>query len=65
MIVHTSLSKSDVEILQDHCEKYNITVSALIKILVTDFLDTNDKERINYISNEAKKVKPGRPRIYY
>lgn len=65
MIIHTSLSDEDVEILQEHCEKNHISVSALIKTLVTDFLDTKDKERVNYITNEAKKIKPGRPKIYY
>ena len=65
MIIHTSLSKSDAEILQEHCEKNHISVSALIKTLVTDFLDTSDTEHVNYITNEAKKIKPGRPRIYY
>ena len=65
MIIHTSLSKSDTEILQEYCEKNHISVSALIKTLVTDFLDTSDKDRINYITNEAKKIKPGRPRTYY
>ena len=65
MIIHTSLSEADVEILQEYCEEHHISVSALIKTLVTDFLDTTDKAHRNYIINEAKKIKPGRPKQYY
>ena len=65
MIIHTSLSEADVEILQEYCEEHHISVSALVKTLVTDFLDTTDKKHVAYIINEAKKIKPGRPKQYY
>lgn len=64
-IIHTSLSHEDAEILQEYCEENHISVSAIIKALVSDFLDTKDKERVNHITNEAKKIKPGRPKQYY
>lgn len=65
MVIHASLSDSDAEVLLEHCESNRISVSALVKTLVTNFLDTNDKEYVNNITNEAKKIKPGRPRKYY
>lgn len=65
MIVHTSLLDSDVEVLQDYCNEHHITVSALVKTLINDFLETNDKRHVEHITNEAKKIKPGRPKIYY
>ena len=65
MIIHTSLSEADVEILQDYCEEHHISISALVKTLVIDFLDTSDKKHVAHIIDEAKKVKPGRPRQYY
>ena len=65
MIIHTSLADDDVEILQDYCNENHISVSALIKTLVTDFLNTSDRKHVDYITNEAKKIKPGRPKQYY
>lgn len=61
-IIHTTLSNEDAEVLTDFCNANNITVSAIIKALVSNFLDTNDKTYIEHITKEAKKIKPGRPK---
>lgn len=63
--VHTTISDEDLEVLQDYCNDNHVTVSAIIKSLVTDFLETNDRKHVAYITQEAKKVKQGRPKIYY
>lgn len=64
-IIHTTLSHEDAEILQEYCEENHVSVSAIVKALVSDFLDTHDKKHVDYITNEAKKIKPGRPRQAY
>jgi hypothetical protein len=64
-IIHTTLSDADAETLQDYCNDNHVSVSAVIKALVSDFLDTNDKDHVEHIINEAKKIKPGRPRQTY
>lgn len=65
MLIHASLSDTDAEVLIEHCDRHRISVSSLVKTLVTNFLDTNDKEYVEHITNEAMKIKPGRPRKYY
>ncbi len=65
MTLHTKINNDDGEILLAFCEEKHVSVSALLKSLVVDFLDTSDKEHVAYIINEAKKIKPGRPKIYY
>lgn len=64
-VIHTNLSREDAEVLQDYCNENHVSVSAIIKALVTDFLETSDRKHVVYITNEAKKIKPGRPKIYY
>jgi hypothetical protein len=64
-IIHTTLSDEDAEILQYYCNENHVSISAVIKALVSDFLDTNDKDHVEHIINEAKKIKPGRPRQTY
>lgn len=65
MVLHTSINEEDCEILLDYCQENHISVSALIRTLVADFLDTSDRNHIDYITNEAKKIKQGRPRQDY
>lgn len=65
MVIHTILSTEDAEVLKDYCDNNHVTISAIMKVLVTDFLDTSNKEHVKNITNEAKKIKPGRPRVYY
>lgn len=62
MIIQTNLNDDDFEILTDFCNSAHISVSALLKTLVLDFLNTTDKRRIAYIVGEAQKIKPGRPK---
>ncbi|MBQ8766070.1 MAG: hypothetical protein IJZ16_04640 [Clostridia bacterium] len=61
-VIHTTLPIEDAEVLTDFCDENHITTSALVKTLVSHFLDTQDKSYVAYITNEAKKVKPGRPK---
>jgi hypothetical protein len=62
MLIQTTLNNEDFEILTDFCNSERISVSALLKTLVVDFLDSTDKEHIAHIISEAKKIKPGRPK---
>lgn len=62
MLIQTTLNNEDFEVLTDFCNSEHISVSALLKTLVVDFLDTTDKKRIAYITSEAQKIKPGRPK---
>jgi hypothetical protein len=64
MRVQTIVSRDDYEILGDICRKDRISISALVKALITDFLDCTDKERVASVIEEAQKIKSGRPRIY-
>lgn len=64
MVIHTTLNNDDFDILKDYCWKHNVSVSAVLRCLVTDFLDTTDKEHVDYITAEAQKIKQGRPKEY-
>lgn len=64
MVVHSVLDIDDYEILRDFCKEHNTTVSAILKTLAVDFLDTTDKDYVNYIVSEAQKIKQGRPKEY-
>lgn len=56
------MSDDDFEILTAYCDSERISVSALLSTLVVDFLETTDKKHVAYITNEAKKIKSGRPK---
>ncbi len=62
MRIQTNISDDDFEVLTDFCETERISVSALLSTLVIDFLETTDKKHVAYITSEAKKIKPGRPK---
>jgi hypothetical protein len=64
MTVQTVITNDDFEILTDICNTENISVSALISAVVTDFLECTDKTRVASVITEAKKIKSGRPRVY-
>ena len=63
-IVQTNISDDDFEILTDICNRERISFSALLNVLVTDFLECTDKKRVADIMAEARKIKPGRPRKF-
>lgn len=63
-IVQTNISDDDFEILNDICNGERISFSALLNVLVTDFLECTDKKRVADIMVEARKIKPGRPRKF-
>jgi hypothetical protein len=65
MRIQTIVSRDDYEILGDICRKDRISISALVKALITDFLDCTDKERAASVIEEAKKIKSGRPKSDY
>jgi hypothetical protein len=65
MRIQTIVSRDDYEILLDVCRKHRISISALVKALITDFLDCTDKERVADIIAKAQKVKSGRPKSDY
>ena len=62
MRLQAYISDDDFEILTDFCNTERISVSALLSTLVVDFLETTDKKHVAYITNEAKKIKSGRPK---
>lgn len=62
MRLQAYISNDDFEILTDFCNTERISVSALLSTLVVDFLETTDKKHVAYITNEAKKIKSGRPK---
>lgn len=62
MIVQTTISEEDFEDLTDFCYRERISRASLINSLIKEFLETTDKERRNTIIEEAKKIKPGRPK---
>ena len=64
MVIHATLNDEDYDILKDYCWKNNVSVSAVLRSLVVDFLDTTDKQHVDYIIAEAQKIKQGRPREY-
>ena len=62
MRLQAYISDDDFEVLTDFCNTERISVSALLSTLVVDFLETTDKKHVAYITNEAKKIKSGRPK---
>lgn len=62
--IQTTISDDDFEILTNFCDADNLSVASVLNVLVTDFLDCTDRDRVAYIVAEAKKIKSGRPRIY-
>ena len=62
MRLQTYISDDDFEVLTDFCNTERISVSALLSTLVVDFLETTDKKHVAYITDEAKKIKSGRPK---
>lgn len=62
MKIQTTISDDDYEILTDFCGTDNLSVASVLNVLVTDFLDCNDKERVAHVVAEAKKIKSGRPK---
>ena len=63
--VQTNLKDEDFEVLIDFCNRERISRAALVTCLILDFLDSTDKDHINSIIDEAKKISPGRPRKRY
>ena len=64
MRIQTVITDDDFEILTDFCNNERISVSSLLNVLVTDFLECTDKNRVASIVEEARKIKSGRPKIY-
>ena len=64
MRIQTVITDDDFEILTEYCNYERISVSSLLSVLVTDFLECTDKERVATIVKEAQKIKSGRPKIY-
>lgn len=62
MRIQANISDEDYEVLADFCDTERISISALLNSLVIDFLDSPDKEHIAHITEEAKKIKQGRPK---
>ena len=62
MLIQTNLKSDDYEDLIDFCSRERISRSALMTSLIKEFLETTDKERRNSIIDEAKKIRPGRPK---
>lgn len=60
VLVQTTISDDDFEDLLDFCRRERITRASLMNSLITDFLETTDKERRDSIVEEARKIKPGR-----
>lgn len=64
MRIQTIVSRGDYEILLDVCRKHRISISALVKALIIEFLDCTDKEKVANVIEEAQSIKSGRPKIY-
>jgi hypothetical protein len=64
MRIQTTINDDDYEILTEFCDADNLSVASVLNVLVTDFLDCSDKDRVAYIVAEAKKIKSGRPKVY-
>ncbi len=62
--LHTTLPDEDADIFFDICKENRVSISAVLRCLVTDFLDTTDRKHADYIIAEAQKIKQGRPREY-
>lgn len=62
MKIQTNITDDDFDILTDFCIKERVSVSAVVRTLVTNFLDTTDTAYRNQIIEEALKIKVGRPK---
>ena len=62
MLIQTNLKSDDYADIIDFCSRERISRSALMTSLIKEFLETTDKERRNSIIDEAKKIRPGRPK---
>lgn len=62
IVIHTSLDPADAEVLRDFCNDNRVSMSAVIKVLVTDFLDNANKSTVDRVLSEACKIKLGRPK---
>ena len=60
--IQTNITDDDFDILTDFCIKERVSVSAVVRTLVTNFLDTTDTAYRNQIIEEALKIKVGRPK---
>ena len=60
--IQTNIKDDDFDILTDFCIKERVSVSAVVRTLVTNFLDTTDTAYRNQIIEEALKIKVGRPK---
>jgi hypothetical protein len=63
MKIQTNITDDDFDILTDFCIKERVSVSAVVRTLVTNFLDTTDTAYRNQIIEEALKIKVGRPKV--
>ena len=62
MKIQTNIKDDDFDILTDFCIKERVSVSAVVRTLVTNFLDTTDSAYRNKIIEDALKIKVGRPK---
>ena len=62
MKIQTNITDDDFDILTDFCIKERVSVSAVVRTLVTNFLDTTDTAYRNQIIEDALKIKVGRPK---
>ena len=62
MKIQTNITDDDFDILTDFCIKERVSVSAVVRALVTNFLDTTDTAYRNQIIEDALKIKVGRPK---
>jgi hypothetical protein len=62
MKIQTTISDDDYEILTDFCNTERISVSALLNVLATDFLECTDKAKVTETVSKALKIKSGRPK---
>ena len=60
--IQTNITDDDFDILTDFCIKERVSVSAVVRTLVTNFLDTTDTAYRNQIIEDALKIKVGRPK---
>lgn len=63
MRIQTNITDDDFDILTDFCIKERVSVSAVVRTLVTNFLDTTDTAYRNQIIEDALKIKVGRPKV--
>ena len=62
MRIQAYIPPEDFELLTYFCETNNVTVSGLLCTLLSDFLDTDDKQRVTDIVSRAQRIKQGRPK---